>query len=557
VIALLALVVGCVVVVAARTAEPRYRGRKLTSWLQECSDTPLMETQRLSQAQEAVRAIGAHRALPTLLSLVETKDDQVRTWILENSERYRLPNLHWRSAIECQLEGIAGFEALGTNCAEAVEELTKLLDDRQLAFAAARCLDNIGKPAERALCQGLTNQDWQVSHLSVSGLASATDDVEVYLNRVSPRLYDVEPAVRSATVQAIAVQAAAPELAVPLLISALRDTNESVCSEAAAGLAGFGTNALSSISVLTNLVATGTEGQCKAGLKALAIITPGDAVPILSNAVVNGTPQIMGAALRDLRSIAPELALRMTLHECNSTDARRVLVALAVAGTYNVGTSGIAEALKSAATSANPEIAHRAVMTMREMLRKQKENGEGGAAVRMPKEPSYQGKPLGEWLTMRRQDWELSTNAVEALRGMGTSVVPALLARLTYKDPIFNLDDFDVSMGAATALLALREQAKPALPALAALVDGGEPDLALRAMVATLGTGADAMPCLVKGLTNRFASVRSEAAHFLTEWGARFPEERKQAISYLTRLLNDTDQRVRMSATNELKELDQ
>jgi HEAT repeat protein len=551
---LVALVAGLVAVVSARAAEPRYRGRTLTSWLQECSDTPLMETQRLAQAQDAVLAIGAQRALPTLLSLVNTKENSIRTWIIEKSEKYRVPSLHWRSAIECQLQGIAGFEVLGTNCAAAAGELAKLLDDKELAFVGARCLDNIGKAAEGALCQCLTNQDWQVRHLSVSALASVTDDVEVYISRVRPRLSDVDAAVRSATVQAIAAQTEAPELAVPLLISALRDTNEGVCSEAAGGLAGFGTNALSGFSALTNLVVTGTDGRCTAALKALATITPGEAVPILSNAVLNGSAQTMGAALRDLKSIAPELALKMTLAECNSIDAQRRPVALSVAGTYDVETKGIAEALKSAATSPDAEIAHHAEMTMREMLRKQKE--QGGAPVCMPNEPRYQAKPLGEWLMMRRDGWELSTNAVEALWGMGTNAVTALLARLTYKDPIFNLDDYDVSMGAATALLAMREQAKPAFPALAALVDAGEPDLAVRAMVATLGTGVDAVACLMKGLTNRHAIVRNEAAHFLTEWGARFPEARKQAIPYVIKLLNDTDEYVRMSATNELKELD-
>jgi hypothetical protein len=37
--------------------EPHYQGRSLTSWLQQCNDTPLDETQRLSEAQTAVRAI--------------------------------------------------------------------------------------------------------------------------------------------------------------------------------------------------------------------------------------------------------------------------------------------------------------------------------------------------------------------------------------------------------------------------------------------------------------------------------------------------------------------
>ena len=109
-LALGGLILGLIAVVAAHGAEPRYRGRTLSSWLQECSDTPLMETQRLAQAQEAVRAIGAQKALPMLLSLVKTKDDPVSTWMMDKTEKYRMRNLHWRSAIERQLEGIAGLD---------------------------------------------------------------------------------------------------------------------------------------------------------------------------------------------------------------------------------------------------------------------------------------------------------------------------------------------------------------------------------------------------------------------------------------------------------------
>lgn len=544
-----------VVIVLIRASEPRYRGRTLTSWLQQCSDTPLMEIQRLAEAQEAVRAIGAQKALPKLLKLIKAKDDPISAWMIAKSEEFRIRFFHWCSPLDFQLQGISGFEALGTNASPAVGELTKLLDDSELAFAAARCLENIGKPAESALCQCLTNQDWHVRHLSVSALASVTDDVEVYLARVKDRLKDAEPSVRFATVQAVGEQNNAPELAIPLLIAALEDRDDGVSSQAAGALSGFGTNAASAFSTLTNLVNAGRQAQIRAALKALAMIAPVGALSVLSNAVMNGNPATLGAALKNLKSIAPELSLQMTLAEFRSGDARRRSRAVSAALDYNVTTPGIADALKSVAADTDPEVARHAAMTMRQMLRKQKEKT--ASDVQLPNEPSYEGRPLGEWLKMRHDGWELSTNAVEALRQMGTNVVPALLARLVYKEPVFNLYDYDVSMEAVGALISLREHAKPALPTLTALMDRDDQDLALRAMLATLGTGADAVPCLMKGLTNRFADVRNEAASHLTgEWGAQFPEQRKQAIPFLVKLLDDPDQNVRMNATNELKELD-
>jgi len=549
-----ALVLVLLVVTAARAAEPKYRGRSLTSWLEQCWDTPLMETQRLAEAQQAVRAIGAQRALPTLLSLVKTKDDPVSTWMMEKTEKYRVRNLHWHSAAERQLEGIAGFEVLGTNCASAEGELTKLLGDNELAFVAARCLEQVGKAAETALCRCLTNRDWRVRDLSVSALAAVTDDVEVYINRIKPRLNDVESAVRVSTVQAIAVQKEAPELAIPLLITALGDTDDGVFAQATGGLSGFGTNALSAFSALTNVVASCSDGQKRAALKALAALAPQAALPLLSNAVMSGGAQAMAAALRDMKPIAPELALKMTLAEFHSADARRRSAAIAVAATYDARTPGIAEALKSAAASNDPELARYATMTMRQMLRKQKEKQ--GTVVELPNEPSYQGKPLGQWLSMRKEGWELTTNAVQALHAMGTNAIPALLTRLTYKDPVFNLDDYDVSMSGATALMVLGEESKQALPTLTDLMDSGNRDLALRAMIATLGTATSAIPCLLKGMTNQSPDIRGEAVNLLNQWGAQYPQERQQAVPFMLKLLSDPERNVRMTVTNALKDMD-
>ena len=191
---------------------------------------------------------------------------------------------------------------------------------------------------------------------------------------------------------------------------------------------------------------------------------------------------------------------------------------------------------------------------MREMVKKQKERR--GPNVQIANEPSYQGKPLGEWLVMWQDETGLSTNAVEALRQMGTNMIPALLARLTYKEPVFNLDDYDVGMGAARALIALGDDAKPALPALAALMDSDSEDIALRAMIATLGTGTNAFPCLLKGFTNRFPRCAQRSRAFHGRMGRAVPRAAKQAVPHIIKLLEDPDEQVRTNATNDLQELD-
>ena len=249
--------------------EPRYQGRSLSSWLQQCYDTPLNETQRLSEAQAAVRAIGAKKSVPVLLKLVETREDPVSTWLIGQREKLRIDFLHWRSAEDWQQLGIAGFEALETNAAPAVTELTKLLNDKEHAFVAVRCLVAVGPPAKQSVSQALTNQSVQVRYFATQQFAWVTDNDEVYLAKMRECLEDPDGSVRFAAVQGIGLQTQAPDLAIPLLLEALRDKQDTVASWAAKFLADFGTNAMRAFPDLSNAVEHGSPNTVNQALKAL------------------------------------------------------------------------------------------------------------------------------------------------------------------------------------------------------------------------------------------------------------------------------------------------
>ncbi len=261
--------------------EPHYQGRSLSSWLQQCYDTPLNETQRLSEAQAAVRAIGEKKSVPVLLKLVETKEDPFSTWLLGQREKLRIDFLHWRSAEDWQQLGIAGFEALETNAAPAVAELTELLKDKEHAFVAVRCLVAIGPPAEPSVSQALTNQSVQVRYFATQQFAWVTDNDEVYLSKMRECLEDPDGSVRFAAVQGIGLQTQAPDLAITLLLEALRDKQDTVASWAAKFLANFGTNAMRAFPDLSNAVEHGNPNTVNQALKTLVVIAPDKALPIV------------------------------------------------------------------------------------------------------------------------------------------------------------------------------------------------------------------------------------------------------------------------------------
>jgi HEAT repeat protein len=525
---LIAALVGIILMLSAR--EPRYHGRSLTSWLQQCSDTALMETQRLAEAQAAVGAIGAKRALPILLHLVEAKDDPASTWIIKLSEEWKIQFLRWHSAEEFQEFGFTGFDALGTNAAPAIEELTKLLNDKEHAFTVVRCLVAIGTSAEASVSEALTNENRQVRYFATQQFAWVTDDDKVFLAKMQDCLKDPDATVRFIAIQGIGAQTQAPEEAVPLLISILEKNDGNVSSQAAGALANFGTNAMSAFHALTNAVE-------RENFDATA-----------------------GAALRTLAAIAPKEALPVVFNSFNSTNFHRRNRALQLLCGYPITNSDILPAIEMAAKDPNPQTAQYAQNYLTKQYEKDHPDdllsdfpGKAGAQ-------SYGGKPLGEWLKMydRQGDYSYSKEATNAIHHIGTNAIPELLERLVYVQPPFGLRAVEVNMDAMRGFITLGEQALPALPKLQTLMDGTNQDFALYAMMSACGTGSNAIPILLKGLTNQFANVRGEAASALTssDLGAQFPELRKQAIPFLVKLLNDPDQHVRMNATNELKELD-
>ena len=508
--------IGILLILSGRN--PRYQGRSLTSWLERCSNEELTEAQR-SEAEDAVRAIGAKRALPTLLRLIETREDPVRTWIMAKREQYNLKFLpELRSTKDCQQLGWAGFEVFGTNAAPALEELTRLLTDDQLAVPATACLICIGPRAESAVCEALTNKNAMVRRLATEQFAWVTDDVEDFLAHMKTCLSDPDDDIRVVAVQGIGRQTNTPDSAIPLVLAALHDEHDRVSSEAAMALASFGANALRGFTDL-------------------------------SNAVENASPNTSRQALTTLVAIAPDQALPVVLNNFRSADPRHRAASFQMLLKYMETNSDAQTAIQQAAADPDARLARRAkeMITVRYVSKHPIES-------EFSDEPSFGGKSLGEWLKMHDYNGEFSEDAKQAIRQLGTNAIPSLLKRLVYVQPPFGLPANEVNIDAIRGFIVLGEQTRPVLPQLETLMDGTNGNLALHVMLAACGTGSNAIPFLIKGLTNQFADVRNEAANYLTggTW-VLSSDQRESVIPLFLKLLNDPDEYVRVNATNELK----
>jgi HEAT repeat protein len=518
-IGLMAVLLGGIILVLP--LEPRYHGRSLTSWLEQCADTPLMETQRLTEAQEAVCAMPGREVVPRLLALVQSKDDPVSRWIISQSGKLRLDFLTWRSDEDLQQLGIAGFEALGTNAVSAVGALTRLLDGQDCAFAATRCLVFLGPEAEEPMCKALTNENRMVRQFAASQLSWVCEDAGSYVRHLTNCLADPDEGVRFAAIQGIGAQTQLPEMVIPILIATMEKHSGNVSTEAAHALAGFGTNALDAMPALRRMAST------------------------------RDFDSIAKCALRTLVAISPDQALPMVLSNWNSSDDLRRQVALQLLCQYPRSNPEIAAAIESAAGDANPKIARYAQTRLTKKYQQEHQS-----EPLFPGEPNYAGKSLSEWLASYDNalgDYPQSSR--EAFRIMGTNAIPALMARLVYVQPPFGLAAYDINVSAVKGFIELGDAAIPALPRLASLMDSTNEHTALFAMMSACGTGSNAIPFLIKGLTNQHDNVRSEAINDLTsDLGRRYPNLRRPAVPLLTDLL--TNPQYRESAGNALKDID-
>lgn len=280
------------------------------------------------------------------------------------------------------------------------------------------------------------------------------------------------------------------------------------------------------------------------------VIAPGPSLPIFTNYLAQGKPGI-NAALRALAETMPDQALPMVLARLQSPSITTRHEAFGLLRHFPM-TPQIDSAMQTVAVGSDSGLA----LAAKGFLTDQYETNHPDASL-FPDEPSYDGKRLGEWLQTRIVGGEFTPAATNAIHQMGTGIIPALLKRLTYVRPAYCFSPFRINLDAAAGFIFLGEQAKPALSELWQLMDSTNKEIALTAMIAACGTGSNAVPFLMKGLTNEFDLVRNAAANTLSDGiGGQFPELRQQAIPFFVKLLNDPDEYVRLNATNQLKEID-
>jgi hypothetical protein len=385
-----------VVAISAGWSEPSYKGKSLTRWLQQGYGALPDETQKVAQAHQAINAIGAEKALPVLMRMMKAEDGKVRSWINQKNEKWNIKALRAREARDTRQLGLVGFEALGSNAAPAVDELTAMLAGTNqgpgsLAFDALRCLIYIGMPAEKSVCGALTNQNSEIRRFATAQVGWVSPDIELYLKRLEGPLNDPDGTVRFAAVQGLGLQTKYPEEVLPLLIRAMKDPAESSAGYAVKFVGDLGTNGVKAFEPLKEIVETGSS-------------------------------YMAGQALRSLVSLAPDRALPIVLGWLDSTNQDHRSRAVFVLADFPTITPHILERLKQTMEDSDEKVAHSATEALKKLRQKEKE--EGTYKVVIAGEPTYRGETLGEWLKRKPGQEELSPETKRAVEAIGTNALP-------------------------------------------------------------------------------------------------------------------------------------
>lgn len=159
------------------------------------------------------------------------------------------------------------------------------------------------------------------------------------------------------------------------------------------------------------------------------------------------------------------------------------------------------------------------------------------------REPAHESRPLNAWLRdLGADEPHRRTRAEAALRRMGVTVLPALLARL---ESSHTKDQARAVLGFA----ALGDQAHPALPQLIELLRNDATTLSAARALAAIGPAG--VPLLTNALASPFRPVRTSCARAL----GRLRGDGRPAVPALVSVLNDDDDDLRYFATRALGNL--
>ena len=255
--------------------EPRFQGRRLSSWLEDYGQGQ----QKNQQVNEAVRQIGTE-SLPWLLRMLKSKDSTLKLKVVNAVTKLGFKRIRFIPAEEWRKRAAWAVMSLGEKAKPALPDLVNLFGNTQTVVWATAAVSGLGWDAVPVLCGQMTNPDDQVRSIVSSAILKlclqpgAKDHRVEVIPLLLRNLSDAKYNIRSDAAGALGAIAES-STAVPSLMVNLRDTNVYVCAMTAQALGRFGTNAAAAVPTLLELSKNQDSFLHDKALEALKQIQPG------------------------------------------------------------------------------------------------------------------------------------------------------------------------------------------------------------------------------------------------------------------------------------------
>jgi hypothetical protein len=228
--------------------EPVYKGKGLHKWAIDTVDQ-VPGSLEASEATKAVQAIDPETAVPWLVKWIKPAQDQRDSPTIPHFD----PSLS-EGAVNC-------FKIFGSRADAAIPDLNAILkmpeDSFRIAVAkteAAEALGYLGRNTAPALICAATNPALESLRMSfLNGLGNCSNCPEVIPTLIQWSR-DPDEATRYGALRALSRETAQPDLVVPVLRDALKETNDAIRYTVVESLGDFGKAASNAVPDLIKLL---------------------------------------------------------------------------------------------------------------------------------------------------------------------------------------------------------------------------------------------------------------------------------------------------------------
>ena len=241
---------------ALRPREPVYQGKPLSEWIDRLN---VGSDEQIQVAEEAVRHLGTN-GLPALIRMIDSEDSWLKTKIMQLAEKQSFLKLPLVSGRIDQFRAVNAFHVLGAEAKPASSDLLKLVEngpDAVRCFALCALAD-IG-PDESAVptlvncLNDYTRADY-TRFKAAFALGAMGPRAEIAIPDLLTALRETNDYVRSHAARALGQIKRKPDVVVPALIELLSDDHWEARQNAALSLGEFGTNAKAAVPALSRLL---------------------------------------------------------------------------------------------------------------------------------------------------------------------------------------------------------------------------------------------------------------------------------------------------------------